>query len=451
MFADFLLQRFEEKSTEEAIIWRDNSYSFLWLLERVRFWKQQLDDVGVASGKVVALEADFSPDATAAFLALIQCGCIIIPMTMMPAERREEMREIAEAEFLISVEGDGQFEVESLDMSAEHPYYLELRKNEHPGLVLFSSGSSGKSKAAVHDLSKLLVKFQTRRHDLRTMAFLLFDHIGGIDTLLYCLSNGSCLVTVEDRSPDVICGLIEKHQVEVLPVSPTFLNMLLLRESYKSFNLSSLKYITYGAEVMPQITLKRCAEIFPDVTILQKYGTTEVGTLRSKSRSSDSLWMKIGGEGYQTRIVDGILQIKAQSAMLGYLNADSPFTEDGWFDTQDAVEVDGEYMRILGRESDIINVGGDKVYPAEVEDIIKLMGEVVEVTVYAESNPIMGNIVCARITPGKDADTATLPKRVKKHCRSLLEPFKVPVRLSLVDEVEHVTSRFKKNRKKQSS
>jgi len=235
--------------------------------------------------------------------------------------------------------------------------------------------------------------------------------------------------------------------VEVLPVSPTFLNMLLLRESYKKYDLSSLKYITYGAEVMPKITLERCVELFPQATLLQKYGTTEVGTLRSKSRSSDSLWMKIGGEGYQIRVVDGILQIKADSAMLGYLHSPSPFTKDGWFVTGDAVETDGDFLRVLGRESDIINVGGDKVYPAEVENVIKQLDEIADVTVYAESNPIMGNIVCARIAPVNLVDRQTLARQVKVHCKQFLEPYKIPVRITLVEADQQVTARFKKNRK----
>jgi long-chain acyl-CoA synthetase len=70
---------------------------------------------------------------------------------------------------------------------------------------------------------------------------------------------------------------------------------------------------------------------------------------------------------------DGLLEIKAKSAMRGYLNAESPFTPDGWFKTGDAVEVDGEYIKILGRKSELINVGGEKVYPAEVESVIQLM------------------------------------------------------------------------------
>src|SRR5439155_1572503 len=104
-----------------------------------------------------------------------------------------------------------------------------------------------------------------------------------------------------------------------------------------------------------------------------------------------------GGDGFETRVVDGMLQIRARSAMLGYLNAPSPFTSDGWLPTGDAVDVDGEYLRIRGRHSEIINVGGEKVYPAEVESVLQSMEGVKDVTVGSEPNPISGQIVTARV------------------------------------------------------
>lgn len=93
---------------------------------------------------------------------------------------------------------------------------------------------------------------------------------------------------------------------------------------YKKFDLSSLQTVTYGTEVMPESTLKRFHALYPNIKLQQTYGLSEVGILRSKSKSSDSLWVKVGGEGFETRIVDGLLEIKAKSAMLGYLNAPVP-------------------------------------------------------------------------------------------------------------------------------
>src|SRR5262249_37909483 len=158
--------------------------------------------------------------------------------------------------------------------------------------------------------------------------FLLLDHIGGINTLFHGLATGGTIVTTRDRSPEAICRTIARHRVEVLPTSPTFLNLPLLSGEYQRHDLSSLRLITYGPELMPASTLERLHELFPNVRFQQTYGLSELGILRSKSREDGSLWVKVGGEGYETKVVDGVLWIKAQSAMLGYLNADNPFDAD---------------------------------------------------------------------------------------------------------------------------
>ena len=273
----------------------------------------------------------------------------------------------------------------------------------------------------------------------------MFDHIGGVNTLLYNLSNAGCVITVEDRRPETICAAIQDYRVELLPTSPTFLNLLLVSEAYRNYDLSSLRTVTYGTEVMPESTLRRFNQLFPDVRMLQTYGLSEVGILRSKSRSSDSLWVKVGGEGFETRVVDGMLEIKAQSAMLGYLNAPSPFTEDGWFITGDAVEVDGEYLKILGRKSELINVGGEKVYPAEVESVIQQMEGVEDVAVRGESHPITGHVVAARVRVTTNETLPEVRKRIAGFCKGKLARYMIPQRVELADSSLH-GERFKKMR-----
>ena len=131
--------------------------------------------------------------------------------------------------------------------------------------------------------------------------------------------------------------------------------------------------------------------------------------------------------------------------MLGYLNASSPFTDDGWFITGDEVLQKGNYIKILGRKSEIINVGGEKVYPQEVENVIQEMDNVAEVTVYGEKNSIIGNIVCAKIRLETNENKKQFIINVKEFCRSKLETFKVPVKVLLSDENLY-SSRFKKVR-----
>ncbi len=84
------------------------------------------------------------------------------------------------------------------------------------------------------------------------------------------------------------------------------------------------------------------------------------------------------------KLPEAHFRFRSESAMLGYLNAPSPFDEDGWYDTGDQVETDGEYIRILGRKSEIINVGGEKVFPAEVESVFLEIPNVRDVLITAE-------------------------------------------------------------------
>ena len=445
MYIEFLIEKFKNNSEKEAIIHNDNTYNYAWLLDRYNYWNSFIKKKSIPPGSIVAIQTDFSPDSVSLFLSLIQAQTILVPLTSSVEDKTSEFLDIAQVEFLIEIGKQDKASFIKLSNQPTHELYYKLREKKQPGLVLFSSGSTGKSKAALHDLSELLNKFKVSRHTFKSITFLLYDHIGGINTMLYILANAGCIVTVPERTPDTVLSIIEKHRVEVLPTSPTFINLILLSETYKKYDLSSLKTVTYGTEPMPQSTLDKFHKIFPKIRLLQTYGLSEVGILRSKSKSSDSLWVKIGGEDFQTRIVDNILQIKSKSSMLGYLNAENPFTEDGWFITGDSVIQDGEYIKILGRKSEIINVGGEKVYPTEVENFLLTMDNIAEVTVYGDKHPITGNIVCAKFRLKDTEEISEFRKRLRKYCSGKIEEYKIPVKISLQDD-EQYSKRFKKIR-----
>ena len=441
---EYFLNNFKIYDSIAAIIWRNESYTYSEILEKIEYWQIKLNEI--PEGSVVGLESDFSPKTIAILFTLISKNAIIVPLDNSQSEKNTKKIEIAEIDYLIKI--DHLENVEILDykkVESKNLLYDSLIKSTTPGLVLFTSGSSGQPKAAFHNLSKLLLKFQTKRDSLLTINFLLFDHWGGLNTLFHILSNGGTVVFLENRNPDYVCELIDKWKVELLPTSPTFLNMMLLSRAYERHDLKSLKIITYGSEPMPESVLQKLNTYFPNIKLQQTYGLIELGVMSSKSKDNESLWVKIGGNGYQTRVVNGLLEIKSDSAMIGYLNAESPYTEDGWFKTGDAVEVDGEYFKILGRKSELINVGGEKVYPQEVENLILTINHVLDVQVYGEKHSFTGNIVCAKIVSDYRCDLEVLKKEIKQVCKTKLESFKVPVKIIITNETLY-SNRFKKQR-----
>ena len=428
----FILERLDGQSSAPAMFWRGEPFSSAQMASQIRHDIDWLGRERVAQGSVVLLRADYSPRAISLLLALIEQRTIIAPLLPATLTKTPSLVDIVDPAVELDAGIPDAVAITRRSHGEPHELLRRLQAAARPGLILFTSGSTGEPKGVVHDFGRLLQKFHVRRPAMRTISFLLFDHWGGLNTLLHCLANGSPVVLPENRTPEYICRLLEQHRVELLPASPTFLNMLLLSKAFVGRDLGALRVITYGSEPMPQSTLAGLRAAFPNVELRQTYGLIELGVLRAKSQSSESLWVKVGGEGYDVRVVDGILQIKADSAMLGYLNAPSPFTEDGYFITGDRVESDGEYLRILGRESELINVGGQKVFPAEVEGVLLECEMVQDAVVYGERHPLTGKIVCADVQLRGAYEEAEARRVIKRFCADRLEPYKVPVKVRFV-------------------
>ena len=331
---DFFLQKMDTGRCEEALVTVAGSRTYAELLAAFQKKQAWLAAHQIRQGQVVSFDGDYSLDSISLFLALAANGNIIVPLSKDSQAHHQEFRDIAQTEYDILLQHD-QPSLVVTKRTASHSLYEELKKQQTAGLVLFSSGSTGKSKGIVHDLYLLMEKFQFLRNKQRMLIFLQLDHIGGINSLLYSLANGGAIIVPENRSPSQVCQAIQRYKADLLPTSPTFLNLILLSRAYEQFDLSSLKLITYGTETMPQSTLDQFTEIFPSVQFQQTYGLSELGILRTKSKNSNSLWVKIGGDEFQTKIVNNRLWVRSKSSMIGYLNAPSPFDDEGYFDTGD--------------------------------------------------------------------------------------------------------------------
>ncbi len=435
----------------------DEVWTYGRFQQAVESASERLAEAEIGQGSVVAIDGPYTPEAIVQLFALADRGAVSVPLVGLSNAAREERLRVAGAQWVLEKQEGNGFQLSvAVDCRSgetaggnQHPLIAKLARAGHPGLILFSSGTTGTPKAMLHDLVKLTEGYTVKMAGGGpvTLAFLNYDHIGGLDILFRALASGASLVIPERRDPECVARTIERHQVEVLPASPTFLNLFLLSGVTEKHDLSALRIIGYGSEPMPESLLRRLASAVPWVRLQQKFGTSETNAVRVVSRSPDSLEMRVEDSRVQWKVVDGELWLKSPSRILGYLNADnSILPDDGWYRTGDLVEETGDgFFRIVGRRSDQINVGGEKVFPSEVEAVLLEIPELRECRVFGESHPLTGQVVAVEAVATEDLSLTELKKRIRAFCRDRLEPHKIPVKVYRVEVIE-TGENFKKRR-----
>ncbi|EGK8203500.1 long-chain fatty acid--CoA ligase [Campylobacter coli] len=442
-FQNIFLNKVFNKSQEEcALIYEEKQYTYGDLynntINKIDLLKtlKNVNTVGVIG--------DYDFESISLLLACIELNKIIIPF----ASESEINNKLAEIDCDILFKNN-KYEFQQ-KINDRHNLIQKLIDVNQPGLILFSSGSTGKPKAIVHNLNKILNTYLNKKSKkLNILLFLMFDHIGGLNTLFNCLSMNACAIATKDRKNiETLAQLIEKYQIAFLPASPSLLNLILVANIIEKYNLTSLKIISYGTERMPEILLQKLKQAFPKVKFHQTFGTSEVGIAQTKSFGN---YIKLENIAY--KIIDNELFLKSSMQSLGYLNADnSVFDEDGYFATGDLVEVinvnDEEFVKIIGRNKEVINVGGEKVLPQEVEGVIAQIPFVQDCLVYGQNNPLTGQSVCVKVVLENRQDIASLElkKEIRMFCKDKLASYKIPTKVEIVDKLA-ISERFKKIRK----
>ncbi|MFW2605373.1 ANL family adenylate-forming protein [Aliarcobacter butzleri] len=442
----FVIERFKSFNQKKALIFEDISHTYEEFILQIETYKRILNENKISS-KVVAILGDYSFYNLALFFALYENKNIIVPITTNIQKIQDEFIQESFCKITIKV-GNDELLIQNLEQNHSHDMIEKLITNNNSGLVLFSSGSTGKPKAMIHNLDNLLNSYKDKKEkSMNMLVFLMFDHIGGLNTIFNSLFMGATLIIPKQKDAKNICSLIEKYKIMVLPSSPTFLNLILISGEHEKYDLSSLRMITYGTETMPESLLLKLKNIFPKVKFLQTFGTSETGISTTSSKSSDSLFMKLEDINCEYKIVENELWLRSQTQVLGYLNASmDSFTSDGWFKTGDLVEVleDG-FLKIIGRSKEVINVGGQKVLPSEVESIILSLDEIDDCMVYGEKNSITGQTVVCDVVLNKDIEN--IKKVIRLFCKDKLDAFKIPTKVNIVEKT-NFNDRFKKIRRK---
>lgn len=421
------------------------SHSFSDFFNQIKEFKTLLKDK-IKKHDRVLIYSDYTFKSISLLVSLSEFNINIIPVVKTTESEYQEKVESVSPHWILSFDDQKKLIVENFIPSFDdEKYFNHVTKKGDTGIILFSSGTTGKPKVMIQNLTRIISSIKTprRQKSLKFIVLLMFDHIGGLNTLFNCLVSGAPFVIPSDRSPSLVISLINKYKVNVLPTTPTFLNLMMMDDSFSSDKLESLKLITYGTERMSEVLLNKLNSHLPKIKLLQTFGTSETGILKTRSKSSSSLFFKIIDNEKEFKIVNDELYLKSKTQVNGYINHNNDnFLNDGWYATGDLIETDEEgYIKIIGRKNKIINIGGLKVLPKEIEDVINSVEGVDDSTVFSESNNLVGNIVCAKIFTRLE-NTKELKSEIKSVCRKKLDKYKVPVKLFFEKLV--ITKRGKK-------
>ncbi|MEI8198393.1 MAG: AMP-binding protein, partial [Phycisphaerae bacterium] len=335
------------------------------------------------------------------------------------------------------------------------------RQPNDVAVILYTSGTSGIPKGVMltnRNLESNAIDSVKHCRFTRKTVFLgilpMFHTLGLQANCLIPLMLGCKIVYQARFSPVGVFEAITKHKCEVLVAVPTLFAVLAAAKSAKPDSLKTLEYTISGGEPLPVSLIHNFKEKF-GLTLIEGFGLTETSPIVAICVPWDH---KIGSCGkvipdVQVRLIaddgtdlgrnqDGELWIKGPNVMKGYYNQPQMtaevLTPDGWFKTGDIARLDDEgFLYINGRKKDMIIMAGEKVFPREIEDALKLHPAVLHAAVIGIKDPARGEapVAFVQLKAELPADQKPTANDLRSFVREKIAPYKTPRDVYFMDEL----------------
>ena len=298
-------------------------------------------------------------------------------------------------------------------------------------LWLYTSGTTGLPKKVCHNYATLgrNVRYSARhKDDIWALAYKM-SHMAGVQVLLQALTNDNSIIYVFEDKPQNIVSIIGEEMCSNISATPTFYRNLL---PFLKDNLTYLKHITLGGERYDENLCIRLQEIVPNAKIHNTYASTETGSLLSSYGSTFTI-----PNNYKDMI-----KVSENKELCIHKSLTGDFHRDGdWYNTHDLVEISADgVIKFISRKSDLINVGGYKVNPLEVEAIIQQLPEVEDCLVKGEKNSVLGTLLTADIVMQAGAEKKMVKRAIMEKLKGMVQEFKIPRMYHFVDHIEKTRS-----------
>ena len=292
-------------------------------------------------------------------------------------------------------------------------------------ITIFTSGTTGQPKKVIHSVMTLTrtVRIAERYKD-KIWAFAYNPtHMAGLQVFFQALSNCNTLINVFNASRTDIYNAIKEWRITHISATPTFYRLLLPVES----SYVSVERVTLGGEKSDNHLYLSIKQIFPSAKINNIYASTEAGSLFAAKGEYFQLSIDLCD---RVKVVDDELLL--HKSLLG--KSDDFSFSDGYYHTGDIIEWINQEERLFkfkSRKNELINVGGYKVNPGEVENVILRMNGIQQALVYGKTNSVLGNILCAEIKIEPNVNLTEL--EIRQYLSGMLQDFKIPRKIKFVE------------------
>jgi acyl-coenzyme A synthetase/AMP-(fatty) acid ligase len=317
------------------------------------------------------------------------------------------------------------------------------------GVTILTSGTEGVPKAAVHTWETLLrpVRCSGTAEPQRWLLTYRIHLYAGLQVLLQAWCNRGLLAVAEPAdSPDDVVGLMVEHNVEYASATPSYWRRLLLIADRERLCRVPLRQITLGGEIVDQQILDALRQAFPAARMVHIYATTELGRCFSVDDGRAGFPAEFldnpSAAGVELRVEGGQLWVRSPNAMSHYEGpgggqaAWRSAQAADWVATGDLVAVRGDRVHFLGRDGDVINVGGNKVLPLEVERIVRSVAGVADVRVFGAPSSLAGQLVACDVVVAAGFDADDVQRSVADRCRRELASHQRPRIVRAVERIE---------------
>lgn len=294
-------------------------------------------------------------------------------------------------------------------------------------ITLFTSGTTGLPKMVSHTYESITRQVRIGKKHVDDVWGYAYNptHMAGLQVFFQCLLNLNTIVRLFGLKKEEIYSEIQEYNITHISATPTFYRLLLPASEV----CGSIVRMTSGGERFDKQTLDALHSVFPNAQLTNVYASTEAGTLFA---SKGNNFIIKGDMISKVKVVDNELYL--HKSLMG--ESDSLKVLDGWYATGDLIEIiaaDPLEFKFISRKNEMINVGGYKVNPSEVEEIIRFCKGVQDVTVFGKTNRLIGNVVCCEIVR---EDLSLTELSIRSFLADKLQEFKIPRVIKFVETLQ---------------